>query len=96
MSYAASEYADGYDAGACGYVAAVGAGLGDNSSPVPSPVPVPVPVPSLVVAKKTEQTEVPAHAQSPRGTDVVTHCLTAVEGPHHVPDRALTSGVHLS
>lgn len=70
----------------CGYAAVVGAGVGGNSSPVPS----------LVVAKQKVQTQVPAHAQSPRAMDVVTHFLAAVEGPHHVPDRVLTSGVHLS
>lgn len=49
--------------------------------------------PSRVVAK---QTVLPAHAPSPRATDVATHCLAAVEEPYHVPDRASTNGVRLS
>ena len=87
-----SAYADDYDADVCGHVGAVGAGVGDNSSPGPSPARVP----SLVVSMQTVQVQVRAHAQNPRATDVATHCLMEVGGPHHVPDRALTSGVHLS
>ena len=92
--YAASAYADGYGAGACVYVGAVGAGVEDNSSPDPSPARAP----SLAVARQTVRTQVRAHAhaQSPRATGVVTHCLVAAEGPHHVLDRVLTSGEHLS
>lgn len=87
-----SAYADGYDGGACGYVGAVEVGVGDNSSLAPSPAPVP----SLVVANQTGQAQVPAHAPGPRAKDVATHCLVAAEGPPHVPDHVLTSGVHLS
>ena len=82
--YAASAYADDYDAGAC--VRWRGRKVEDNLSRAPS----------LVVATQTVQIQVCAHAQNPKATDVTTHCLTAAEGPHHVPDRVLTSGVYLS
>ena len=80
---------DGYDGGAYAYVGAVEAEVGGNSPLAPSPALVP----ALVVARQMEQTQAPALAPSPRATDVETHCLVAVEGPHRVPDRVLTNGM---